>query len=662
MIDVLSKLGVTKKQIMSKSSHSPLKLALSLGLMAMVASSAMAGVEAIKNTQKPVTGEEKVPVKFSWGGEKNQEFMVDGKPFQIRGAEIHPQRIPREYWRHRIQTAKAMGLNTIAFYTFWNDFERPDGSFDFKTGNRDIAAFIKLCQEEGMWVLFRPGPYVCGEWDLGGLPHYLLKDPKAKLRTTEDANFMKAQKRYLDAIAEVAKPFLAKNGGPILMTQLENEYGSYQRKDRKYMEWLLDYWTKKGFGPFYTSDGASEGHLRDVTLPGVAVGLDPGNSDAHWAVANKMNPDVPVFSSESYPGWLRHWGEGNWAPTPGIVNNVKWYMDTGKSFSLFVFHGGTNFGFTAGANNGGPGKYQPDLTSYDYGSPVDEHGRMNEYYTKMRDIILAKLPEDAKVPNPPEDIPSMEIPEFTPSVHAGLWEPLPSELKKTYAEAPYYEMWGQNQAIAIYKTSLPAGPEEKLQFENLNDYGMVYVNGECLGTLDRCKGERSINVPARSKPATLEVLVDAMGHINFHIDMEKDRKGIYGTVKLGDKELRNWKVRPMALKNTSIMNKEKGSGPSGKRLGAHFRAEINLDDPQDTFLDMSKYKRGYLWVNGVNMGRYWNIGPQLRLYVPATVLKKGKNVIDILDLHMTEPQPIRGMKERNKEPGKVQTENLNNQW
>lgn len=356
-------------------------------MAAGVGALAWAGPGAVRNVQKPAPSGG-APAVFKFGGEGNQEFMLNGKPFQIRGAEMHPQRIPREYWRHRIRTARAMGLNTIAFYVFWNDHEQPDGSFDFKTGNRDLGEFLKICQEEGMWVLFRPGPYVCGEWDLGGLPHYLLKDPKAKLRTTEDAKFMKAQTRYLEAVARVAEPFLVKNGGPILMTQLENEYGSYQRKDRKYMEWLKAFWTRKGFGPFYTSDGAGEHFLKGVVLPGVAVGLDPGLNDGHWEVANKCNPGVPVFSSETYPGWLRHWGEGNWAPTPGIVNHVRWFMDKGRSFSLFVFHGGTNFGFTAGANNGGPGKYQPDLTSYDYGSPVDEQGRMNEYYAQMREIIL----------------------------------------------------------------------------------------------------------------------------------------------------------------------------------------------------------------------------------------------------------------------------------
>lgn len=632
------------------------------GLTALTCSlSALAGPEAIKNVEKPSPGKG-APATFGFGGENNQEFMLNGKPFQIRGAEIHPQRIPREYWQHRIRTARAMGLNTIAFYVFWNDHEQPDGSFDFKTGNRDIAAFLRLCQQEGMWVLFRPGPYTCGEWDLGGLPHYLLKDPKAKLRTTEDAQFMKAQTRYLEAVAKVAEPFLAKKGGPILMTQLENEYGSYQRKDRKYMEWLQDFWTKKGFAPFYTSDGAGEGYLRGVTLPGVAVGLDPGLNDAAWEVANKCNPGVPVFSSETYPGWLRHWGEGNWTPTPEVVNHVKWFMDQGRSFSLFVFHGGTNFGFTAGANNGGPGQYQPDLTSYDYGSPVDEHGRMNEHYASMREIILSRLPEGAQVPNPPEDIPSMTIPEFVPTVRAGLWENIPAPFRTKFPQPPYFEQWNQNQGMAVYRTTVPTGPEETLELANVNDYAQVYLNGVLIGTLDRRLGQKSLTLPERKKPAVLEILVEAMGHINFHISMESDRKGLHGEVKLGGKELKGWNVRAIPLTAASVVQAPQGKGPGGKREGAYFRATINIETPQDTFLDMSKYTKGYVWVNGHNIGRYWNVGPQLRLYVPAPFLKAGKNVIDILDLHDTEPKPIRGMTERNKEPGTVDTKNMNNQW
>ncbi len=650
----------------------------SLGIATLIASSLMslgiAGPEAVKNIQipaKPAQGKAK-PVKFGWGGENNQEFMLDGKPFQIRGAEMHPQRIPREYWRHRIQMAKAMGLNTIAFYVFWNDLEQPGGSFDLKSGNRDIGAFLKMCQEEGMWVLFRPGPYVCGEWDLGGLPSYLFKPEKARLRSMSNPEFMKAQERYLEVMAQVAEPYLAKNGGPILMTQLENEYGSYDWKEKPYMEWLLKFWQKKGFGPFYTSDGTSDYHL-NMTLPDVAVGLDPGLNNQHWANANKNNPNVPVFSSETYPGWLRHWGEGNWQPTHSTVNSVKWYMDEGKSFNLFVFHGGTNFGLTAGANGHEgfqeknkeetkEGKFQPDITSYDYGAPVGENGLPNECYHQMRDIILGKIPNADKVPSVPTPIQTMELPEFTPKFHAGLWDNQLKPVVSKSAKPVHFEAFDQNQGMAIYKVAVPAGPEEKLTFPAMHDYAQVYLNGKKVGVLDRLKQENSIMLPARQKPGHLEILVDTFGHLNFHVSMEFDRKGIYGPVKLGDKELKGWTIHPKPMESKYIVKAPKAEKQNQARSGAHYRAIVNIDNPQDTFLDMSKWVKGYVFVNGVNLGRYLNIGPQLRLYWPAPFMKKGKNVVDIIELELNEPQPIRGMKERNMEPGKVKTENLNNAW
>jgi beta-galactosidase GanA len=237
--------------------------------------------------------------EFSFGGKEGRDFLLDGKPFQIRSGEMHPQRIPKEYWAHRVAMARAMGLNTIAFYAMWNDFEQSEGTFDFKTGNRDIAGFLRVCQDEGMWVLFRPGPYVCGEWDFGGIPSRLLKHADLKIRTLTDERFMAAQTEYLKAIAAVASPFRASERGPILMTQLENEYGSYQRKEHDYMLWLMEFWTKQGFGPFYTADGAAEHYLKGVVIPGVAVGLDSGENAEHWATAHRMNPGVPAFSSET---------------------------------------------------------------------------------------------------------------------------------------------------------------------------------------------------------------------------------------------------------------------------------------------------------------------------------------------------------------------------
>lgn len=604
--------------------------------------------------------------EFTFGGEGGRLFLMDGKPFQIRAAEMHPQRIPREYWQHRIRVAKSMGLNTIAFYVFWNDLEQADGSWDLTTGNRDIGAFIELCGQEGMWVLFRPGPYVCGEWDFGGLPPYLLKDRNRKIRTTHDAGFMEAQERYLDVMAEVAYPYLLKNGGPILMTQLENEFGSYARKhESKYMQWLKDYWTDKGFGPFYTSDGAGDFFLKGVVLPGVAVGLDPGESDWAFEQAYRNNPGVPAFSSESYPGWLRHWGEGNWWPS-NKSKALHWFMENGHSFNIFVYHGGTNFGFTAGANNshqrGEEDSYLPDLTSYDYGAPCNENGMPTKEFFQYRRILQRYLP-DVEFPEVPENIPSMEVAEFTPKYLAPVTALAQEPLAGVFEEPPYFELFDQNQGMAIYSTTIPAGGEATLEYTFFHDYGFILVDGKKVATIDRRedfrRSAKRITIPARAKEAKLEILVEAMGHINFHITMEQDRKGLYDKVTLNRVPLTNWTVTPIPLDVESVDNlvaAERTDFP-----GAIFEAKFNLDEVKDTFFDMSRYGKGTLYVNGVNLGRFWEIGPQYRLFCPASVLKKGENRMVIVDLLKDEPSAIRGTKERNYGM-RGKTSNRDNVW
>lgn len=631
---------------------------MSLVAMACATTGAWAGVEAMKNFQEPQQG---VSAIMSFGGEGGREFLLDGKPFQIRSAEIHPQRVPREYWQHRIRTAKAMGLNTIAFYVFWNQIEQEDGSWDF-SGRNDIAAFIDLCQAEGMWVLFRPGPYVCGEWDLGGLPTYLIKDDVTPLRNTKNAQFMEAQTRYLEKMAEIAIPRLCRNGGPILMVQLENEYGSYKspHDELAYIEWLKAFWEGKGAGPFYLSEGSSPHHLRFVPK-GVAVGLDPADRASDMRNALRIAPGVPVFSSETYPGWLRHWGEGNWTPTRKTLDSVRWYMRDGVSFNLFVYHGGTNFGLTAGANsNEQGGNFQPDLTSYDYGSPVGEHGNLTKEYFEYRDIILNALPElKDKAPAVPETPPTMEIAAFTPSAVGALDM---VAMKKTEGKTPSpvtLESIGQNQGIAVYSAPIPAGDAAKLTCV-AHDYALVYVGNRFIGTLNRMKGETQLELPRREQAETLRVVVDTFGHVNFCSYMEKDRKGIIGKVKLGDKELTDWELRVHALDAVPQVVPGKASGTV---KGGLFKAEIQLDKVQDTFLDMAAWPKGYVWVNGHLLGRYWHIGPQERLYCPAEFLKAGKNEVYVLDFFadMAAPPAISGKTERNMEV-KKETKSLNNQW
>ena len=487
------------------------------------------------------------------------------------------------------------------------------------------------------------GPYCCGEWDFGGIPTYLLRYPDLKLRTLADAHYTQAVENYLRELAKVVRPHLAENGGSVLMVQIENEYGSYPRRDHDYLVWLRDLWVKNGVpGPFYTSDGASESFLKGVTLPGAAVGLDPGENENHWAIARKMNPGVPVFSSETYPGWLRHWGEGNWSATD-ISEQVRFYLETKKSFNLYMLHGGSNFGFTAGANNGGAG-YEPDVTSYDYGSPVDEQGRPTPAYRALRQQLLSYLPEGQLLPEIPAPIPTMTVPEVKLERWSGLWEQLPTP--RTAEEPACFEHLGQNQGLMIYRTQIPPDAKRKLWFANLHDYGQVFVDGSWIGTLDRRLGQREIELPTCDKEATLEILVEAMGHINFTIAMDSDRKGIYGEVKLGDAGLKGWQMFPLPLSDKWALKLHRTTSV-GNRPGGIFRGRFRLDRVADTFWDMSKYRKGVVWINGHNLGRFWSIGPQQRLYCPAPWLKTGVNDLVVLDFEVTAPQPLEGKTERN---------------
>jgi beta-galactosidase len=583
------------------------------------------------------------PHSFTFGGPENSQFLLDRNPFQMITGEMHPERIPEQYWRHRIRMAKAMGLNTVAIYIFWNAHEKEEGKYDFTTCNLDTARFLQIAREEGMWINLRPGPYCCGEWDFGGIPTYLLRYKDLKLRTLKDEHYTKAVENYLRELAKIVRPNLAENGGPILITQIENEYGSYPRRDHDYMVWLRDLWIKNGVkGPFYTADGAGEGYLKGIVVKGVAVGLNTGTNEGHWALARRLNPGVPALAAEVYPGWLRHWGEGNWQPS-NPANLIRFYMENKKSFNLYMFHGGTNFGFTAGANNGGHG-YEPDVTSYDYGSPCNENGRPTKVYQALRKQLASYLAAGEKLPEIPAEIPSMSVSEFKLERWTGVWEQLPNMIFANEQEC--FEALGQNQGMTIYRTRIPAGRKRTLMFANLHDYGQIFIDGKPIGTLDRRLGQRKIDLPECSNEATLEILVEGMGHINYSGAMDSDRKGIYGDVKLGDDVLSGWKMYRLPLADEWITGLRKTTA-APDRPGGIFKSRFNLVDVADTFLDMSKWKKGFVWVNGHNLGRFWSIGPQQRLYCPAPWLKKGENTIIVLDLIATEPQPIEGKPERN---------------
>ncbi len=569
------------------------------------------------------------------------DFLLDGKPFQIISGEMHPARIPVEYWQHRIQMAKAMGCNTIAVYIFWNYHESEPGVFDFETGNHNIAEFIRLARKEGMWVLLRPGPYVCAEWDFGGLPSYLLSIPDIKVRCM-DQRYLDAVKRYISNLSLQINDLQVTKGGPILMVQIENEYGSYGN-DRDYLEWLENEWRSRGIDvPFYTADGATPYMLEAGSLPDAAIGLDPGSSVDDFKQATLVNPDVPSFCSELYPGWLTHWGESWQRPdTLKLLQNVKWLMDHKKSFNFYVVHGGTNFGYWAGANAFSPEEYKPDVTSYDYDAPINEMGQATPKYYALRKLIGSYLPKKQKLPEIPRSYPSIEIQKITFDSVAVVWDNLPDP---NYLVQPRpMEMLGQQGGFILYRTKLTGHKKGKLRITDLHDYATVFVDGKYVGKLDRTKAENTIELPAStSENPQLDILVEGMGRINF-AEYMIDRKGITDRVSLNGMTLMNWKVYNLPMDGDYIKNlkftKAEVTGP-----GNFFRGEFILGEIGDTYLDLSKWKKGVVWVNGHNLGRYWNIGPQRQLFCPAPWLKKGKNEIVIFDLHQIEPEPVKGMK------------------
>jgi beta-galactosidase GanA len=568
-------------------------------------------------------------------GEK--DFLLDGKPFQMISGEMHPARIPREYWRHRIQMAKAMGCNTIAAYIFWNYHEILPGVFDFKTANRDIAEFIRIAQQEGMWVLFRPGPYVCAEWDFGGLPPYLLQIPDIKIRCL-DPRYMAAVEKYLTVLAREIRPLLVTYGGPILMVQIENEYGSYGN-DKNYLEALRKIWLKNGIDvPFYTADGPTSYMLEAGNIDGAAIGLDPGSNAGAFAQAAAHNPKVPSFSSETYPGWLTHWGE-KWArpDSAGVLREVKFLLDNKKSFNFYVIHGGTNFGFTAGANSGGKG-YEPDVTSYDYDAPIDEQGRPTEKYSALRDLISKYV---GPLPEMPKPIPAMDLPEIAMNPYTSLWSNLPKPVSSVQPKP--FEAYGLYQGFIVYKTNLVGRKNGTLTITDLHDYATVFLNGNFLGKLDRREGENSIDIPrSEVQNPVLEILVEGMGRINFSQSMI-DRKGITDRVTLSGMTLMNWEVYYLPF-DDFFMLALKAAPIDPARRGTFFRGDFELKEVADTFIDMTNYKKGIVWVNGHNLGRFWEIGPQERLYCPAPWLRAGTNEIIIFDLLQNEAKPVTGAK------------------
>ncbi|MET9402122.1 beta-galactosidase [Kitasatospora sp. NPDC002965] len=587
-------------------------------------------------------------------------FLLDGAPFQIRSGEMHPARIPVEYWRHRVQLAKAMGMNTISIYTMWNHIEEAPGVFDFSTDRRNIESFIRLCQQEGLWVLLRPGPYVCAEWDLGGMPSYLLKNQDIRLRvkSADDPNYMAAVTRYHDALIPRVRPLMIDNGGPILMIQIENEYGSYGN-DTEYLEELRQLWLRKGIhGPFYTEDGLGQVQGNRTVVSGGAIAISGGDATA-IAKARRSFPAVPVMAGEVYPGWLTRWGDSTFQGAGNDVSStIRGCMDLGLSFNLYVIHGGTNFGFFAGANaDDDSGNYQTSITSYDYCAPISEQGAVTARYTRYRNLIAGYL--GSPLPDVPTAVPTLTRaggPDLMPVAHASLWDNLPAALPAARTVHPQpMETYDQNFGFILYSKQLSGYSGGRLAIRHVHDYATIFLNGsyqggfcrqslptDIAGALNIATGDDALVLPPSSgigSPTRLDILVEGMGRTNYGRALV-DRKGILHTVTLADSApLTEWQTTCLPMDDAFIAGlTPKVSDP--QRPGIFFRALVELATVADTYLDLSNWTKGVVWVNGRNLGRYWDIGPQRRLYCPAPWLRQGVNEVLIFDQHQTTPRPI----------------------
>lgn len=572
-------------------------------------------------------------------GIEGRHFTFDGKPAVIISGSIHYPRIPRPYWRDRFKKARAMGLNTISTYIFWNAHEKTPGEFDF-SGNLDVAEFCKIAQEEGLWVIVRPSPYVCAEWDFGGLPAWLLRDPDMKVRTS-DPKFLKATERYLNEVGKQLTPLQNSKGGPIIMVQVENEYAVFGN-DRIYYE-TIHKQTEAAFSDvqLIRCDWPRDDTIQNGHLDGVLSTMNFGDNP-QWAFQqfDKYYPDLPRMSGEFWTGWFDHWGAQH-HETSGAdkAKLVDWMLENNISFNLYMFIGGTNFGFTSGAN--WSGKYSCDTTSYDYSANLHEAGNPADKFYDFRNVILKHLPEGTKLPDLPEPIERIEIPEFSLSQMASFMDLMPTVHE---AVSPIYmEAYGQTQGLMLYRTHIQGPQKGALEFYAVHDRAIVMLDGKRIGTLDRrLDGQRTLPIEVDSGDVVLDVLVENMGHLNFSRNLIDDRKGIFGPVKLNGKVLSGWEMYPFPLDDLSRLTFEPIKTPRNE-LPYFYKGEFKLNNTGDTFLDMRGWGKGMVWVNGHNLGRYWQIGPQQTLYMPGCWLKKGSNEIVVLDIEPQEHYIVKGL-------------------
>ena len=553
---------------------------------------------------------------------KNQ-FVKDGKPIKLISGAVHYFRNMPDTWKDIFKKMKAMGCNCVETYCAWNMHEKVPGEYDF-TGILDIAKFIEMAQNEGLMVIVRPGPYICSEWEFGGLPWWIQADEDMEIRCM-NKKYIERFDMYLDRLCAEIKPYLTTNGGSVIMIQCENEYG-YYGDDKEYLNYLKQGFIDRGINvPLFTSDGTSKSDLLDGAIDGCLATLNFGSRvEENFKAHDELFPDMPKMCMEMWNGWFDAWGD-EYHHTTSAEDYAKVVDDmlTRGSLNMYMFIGGTNFGFTSGANH--YEKFAPDVTSYDYDAMLTECGDITPKYMAVREVIKKHIGEE--LPEIPANREKKAYGKFKLTESKGFFSALPELATSVHSDVPRcMEKYGNGYGFIAYRTVLNRDYEDVvLSFERIGDRAQIYINDNLVDILyinDRL--ETKLSAKAGD---VLTVLCENMGRCNFGPKMMY-KKGIAGRCLLDKRIHFNWDVYTLPMNN---LDKLTFDGKSFNEKSAFYRGYFNIENPKDTFLKLDNFTKGFVVINGFNIGRYWEIGPQQTLYVPACLLKDGENEIIVFE-------------------------------
>lgn len=560
---------------------------------------------------------------------KDGVFYLADQPFQILSGGIHYFRTVPEHWGDRLMKLKALGLNTVETYIPWNFHEPKKGQFNF-AGLADIEQFIELAKRLGLYVIIRPSPYICAEWEMGGLPAWLLKDKEVVLRSSH-STFLKHVEEYFDVLLPKFKDYLSQQGGPIIAMQIENEYGAYGN-DLNYLNFFKGQYKKHNLDTFlFTSDGPA--YMEQGSLPDVTTTLNFGSRvDEAFGKLEELKPNSPKMVTEFWIGWFDHWnGKHHTRDAEDATEVFRDLMELKSSVNFYMFHGGTNFGFMNGANH--YDIYYPTITSYDYDALLTENGEITEKYKAVKKILshYIDVPEDYKSEITTHAYGHVEL---TESV--SLFDTLNDISKKVDYIVPLsMEELDHPYGYTLYRTKVNRQGVLTFNSDAIHDRSYVYINGEYVLTTYKNDQEKELNLNFPKENNVLEILVENMGRANYGEHL-LDKKGIVKNIWLGEQYWFNWE---MYLIDTEILPRDFST--KDKRFPKFYRGHFEVESLHDTFVDLEGFSKGNVFINGFNLGRYWNTaGPQKTLYLPGPLLKKGNNEIIVLELEGTSSNSI----------------------